>query len=75
DEKPDVQYSQIDNCFEKLAARTPKLKKLLNGLLRMIKNEIPMTSKIKSEERQKSKKHDGKIKGNRDISLGVAAFS
>ncbi|KAI3949300.1 hypothetical protein MKW98_023237 [Papaver atlanticum] len=71
DENPDVQYSQIDNCFKKLAARTPKLKKLLNGLLRMITNvKKPMTTKIKSEETLKSKKH-----AERDISLGVAAFS
>ncbi|RZC43878.1 hypothetical protein C5167_036821 [Papaver somniferum] len=70
DEKPNIQYAQIRNCFKKLIARTPKLKRLLNGLLRMISNVKPMSTKIKSEERRKSKKH-----AEGDTSLGVAAFS
>ncbi|MCL7033095.1 hypothetical protein MKW94_015938 [Papaver nudicaule] len=61
DENPDIQYSRIGDCFKKLAARTPKVKKLLlNGLLQMIINNTPVFPKIKSKEKQKSKKQAGK---------------
>ncbi|MCL7047449.1 hypothetical protein MKW94_024532 [Papaver nudicaule] len=66
DENHNIQYSKIHHCFKKLAARTPKLKQLLiNGLLRMIINETPLTKEIKREERQNSKKQAGKNKGKK----------
>ncbi|MCL7037568.1 hypothetical protein MKW94_026527 [Papaver nudicaule] len=57
DENPNIQYSQIGACFTKLTARNSRLKKLLDGLFRMIINPKPFMEKIKSEGRQKSRKH------------------
>ncbi|KAI3891248.1 hypothetical protein MKW98_007553 [Papaver atlanticum] len=67
-EDPNIHYSRIGVCFKKLAARAPKSRTLLiTGLFRTILCDTSSGSstKITSEERQKSKKQAGKNKSKK----------
>ncbi|KAI3844840.1 hypothetical protein MKX03_004561 [Papaver bracteatum] len=67
-EDPNIQYSRIGDCFKKLSARAPKSRTLLiTGLFRTIicNTSSGSSTKITSEERQKSKKQAGKNKGKK----------